>query len=255
VAGYTYSQYARRGFNELVIVAFFSLVLILGLSTITRREKETEKRVYSGLSVSIVALVMIILLSAYQRISLAIDWHGFSRLRLYPRVFLVWLGILLIAVVTLEILRKERYFAFAALLASVGFAGSLTLTNVDSAIVRHNVPRVLQGKNLNVAHLASLSFDAVPALVEAYNSSLYPQAVHEGIGAALVCYLDSDSLPGSYDGDWRAFNLSRWQAHNALQNIQSSLQDYGIKRYPWRVRTPSNSLYECHYDSRAEEDQ
>ena len=40
VAGYTYSQYARRGFNELVIVAFFSLVMILGLSTITRREKE-----------------------------------------------------------------------------------------------------------------------------------------------------------------------------------------------------------------------
>ena len=118
--------------------------MILGLSTITRREKETEKRFYSGLSIGIVALVMIILVSAYQRISLAIDWHGFSRLRLYPQVFLVWLGILFVSVVILEIFRQERYFAFAAVLASLGFAVSLTFMNVDDAIVKHNVPRVLE---------------------------------------------------------------------------------------------------------------
>jgi hypothetical protein len=252
VTGYTYSQYARRGFNELVIVAFFSLVMILGLSTITQREKETEKRVYSGLGTGLVALVMIILVSAYQRISLAIDWHGFSRLRLYPRVFLIWLAVLLLAVVLLEIFQRERYFAFAAILASLGFAVSLTLTNVDAAIVRHNVPRVLEGKNLNVSHLASLSFDAVPALVEEYTSSSYSQDVHEGIGAALLCYLNTDSFPGAYDRDWRAFNLSRWRAHIALQSVQASLQEYGIKRFPWRVRTPGNALYECHYDSSRE---
>ena len=254
VAGYSYSQYARRGFNELVIVAFFSLVMILGFSTVTHREKQAEKRVYSGLSVGIVALVMVILVSAYQRISLAIDWHGFSRLRLYPRVFLIWLGVLLVAVVVLEIFHRERNFAFAAVLASLGFAVSLTLMNVDAAIVKHNVPRVLQGKNLNVAHLASLSVDAVPALVDEYHSTVYSQDVHEGIGAALLCYLNNDSLPGAYDRDWRAFNLSRWRAHNALQTVQASLQEYGIKRFPWRVRTPSNALYECHYDSSMEED-
>ena len=254
VAGYSYSQYARRGFNELVIVAFFSLVMILGLSTVTHREKPTEQRVYSGLSVGIVALVMVILVSAYQRISLAIDWHGFSRLRLYPRVFLIWLGILLVAVVVLEIFHRERNFAFAAVMASLGFAVSLTLMNVDAAIIKHNVPRVLTGKNLNVAHLASLSVDAVPALVEEYNSTSYSQEVHEGIGAALLCYLNDDSLPGAYDRDWRAFNLSRWRAHYALQTVQASLQEYGIKRFPWRVRTPSNVLYECQYDSSAEQD-
>ncbi len=256
VAGYTYSQYARRGFNELVAVAFFSLVMILGLSTVTRRENETEKRVYSGLSVVIVALVMVILVSAYQRISLAIDWHGFSRLRLYPRVFLVWLGILLVTVVVLEIFRRERYFAFAAVLASLGFAVSLAAVNVDAAIVKHNVPRALQGKVLNVAHLASLSWDAVPALVAEYQSTSYSPSVHEGLGAALACYLHSDLQPGAYNTDWRSFNLSRWQAHNALQQVQPFLQAYGIndKKWPVRARTPSNVLYECYYYDRGAED-
>ncbi|HLO32481.1 MAG TPA: DUF4173 domain-containing protein [Anaerolineales bacterium] len=256
VAGYTYSQYARRGFNELVIVAFCSLVMILGLSTVTRREHETEKRIYSGLSVGIVALVMVILVSAYQRISLAIDWHGFSRLRIYPRVFLVWLGVLLVAVVLLEIFRRERYFAFAAVLASLGFAISLTLVNVDAAIVKHNVPRVLQGKNLNVAHLASLSADAVPALVQEYQSTVYPQSVHEGLGAALACYLYAYSSSGVDANDWRSFNLSRWQAYDALRQVQFSLQDYGMNdnRWPVRARTPSNVLYDClYYDSTEEE--
>lgn len=250
VEGYSYSQYARRGFNELVIVAFFSLVLILGLSALTRREKDAQKKIYSGLSVIVVALVMVILVSAYQRISLAIDWHGFSRLRLYPRVFLIWLGILLVVVAVLELLRRERYFALAAVLASIGFAVSLSLINVDAAIVSHNVPRTLHNRNLNVAHLASLSMDAVPALVKEFNSSAYPQWVHEGIGAALTCYLHQDSMQELDWNDWRSYNLSRWQAHAALQNVEKYLQEYSLNdREYWdiKVKTPGHIWYPCHY--------
>ncbi len=257
VEGYTYSQYARRGFNELVTVAFFSLVLILGLSSLSRRDNEMQRRTYSILSITLVALVIVILISAYQRISLAIDWHGYSRLRLYPRIFLVWLGLLLITVAVLELVRRERYFAFAAVLASVGFAVSLTLFNVDAAIVKHNVPRTLQGKTLNVAHLASLSPDAVPALAEEFYSNAYSKEVHEGIGAALTCYLNEDSQYEKSTDDWRSFNLSLWQAHATLQNAEKDLQDYGVnaQRY-WsvKVRTPSNVWYECTYYSGAEED-
>lgn len=247
VQGFTYSQYARRGFNELVVVAFFSLVLILGLSTITRRADEAQKRVYSGLSVGVVALVMVILVSAYQRISMAIDWHGFSRLRLYPRIFLIWLGILLVAVVVLEIFRRERYFAFAVVLACIGFAVSLTLVNIDAAIVRHNVPRILKGKNLNVAHLASLSVDAVPALVDEY--FLLPVSKREGVGAVLACYRYRESRPHIVEEDWRSFHLSERQAHQALERIRPYLAGYVIKYDGWpdKVRTPSGKLYDCWY--------
>jgi len=104
------------------------------LNTITRRESELQRRLYSGLSVAIVALVLVILLSAAYRLNLAMEWHGFSRLRLYPRVFLIWVGILFAVVVALEIFQRERYFAFAALLAAFGFAISLCLVNVDARL-------------------------------------------------------------------------------------------------------------------------
>jgi hypothetical protein len=244
----TYSQYARSGFNELVAVAFFSLLMILGLSTITRRTSELQRRIYSGLSVAIVALVLVILDSAFQRLALALDWHGYSRLRLYPQVFLIWVGILLVAVAALEIVRAERFFALAALLASLGFAVSLSLFNVDAAIVSHNVQRAAQGKYFNVTHLASLSSDAVPVLVDEFEHDNLATAIHEGIGAALACFLNAAPDPNEARTDWRSFNHSRWQADQALAQVRPALQGYRVKGsgHSLSVLTPGQVEYVCY---------
>jgi hypothetical protein len=249
VEGFTYSQYARRGFNELLMVAFFSLLMIVVLSISTKRESQIQKRVYSGFSVALAGLVLIILVSSYQRLMLAIDWHGFSRLRLYPRVFLIWVGLLFIAVVLLETFRQERFFTFAALLASLGFAVSLSLVNVDASIVRHNLWRATQGKHLNVQHLASLSTDAVPALVDEFSNPALSTATREGVGAAALCY--TQTMQDIPMGNWRYFNYSHWKAAQALAEIQDDLAGYrlNVKKTPARVRAPSNKLYECPSDS------
>lgn len=256
VAGYTYSQYARRGFNELVTVAFFSLVLILGLNSLTHWENELQRKIHTGLNILLIALVLVILVSAYQRIALGIEWHGFSRLRLYPRIFLIWLGMLFVAVAVLEVARQERFFAFAVVLAAIGFAVSVTLFNIDAATVKHNVFRAWHGKNLNVPHLASLSTDAIPALAEEFLSPALPESTREGVGAILACYRYFEDYPHVSPYDWRSFNLSRWRAHEALQSIRPHLAGYVIRynKWPVRVRTPGNILYDCQdYTSREDD--
>jgi hypothetical protein len=247
--GFTYSQYARRGFNELTAVASISLILVLGLSTITKRQTSFQRRSFSALSITILTLVLIILASAYQRLALAIDWHGYSRLRVYPQIFLIWVGILFAVVVILEVSRRERYFAVAAILAAMGFALSLNFFNVDSSIVSHNVMRASQGRHFNVPYLASLSTDAIPALADKFQDPALPITIHEGIGAALLCYQQSNlaSEPPVYD--WRSFNVSKWRMMQSLDNLSAQLQNYrvsdGNKQRPVRVRTPGNVLYEC----------
>jgi hypothetical protein len=248
VEGFTYSEYARSGFSELISVAFFSLLMILGLGTITGRESDRQKRIYSGLSVGIAGLVIVILVSAYQRLMLAIDWHGFSRLRLYPRVFLIWVGILFVAVIVLEIIHRERFFAFAMLLAAFGFAVSLSVINVDASIARHNVYRTIEGKHFNVNYLTSLSSDAIPGLAEAFMDPSLPVVTHDGVGAALLCYIHYDAYENYSTPDWRSFNYSRWQAVNALNNVKEHLQGYRVndRLRPILVETPNHEfLYEC----------
>lgn len=248
VAGFTYSQYARRGFNELLVVAFFSLALILGLSSLTKRQTENQKRIYSALNIVLVALVMIILVSAYQRIELGIGWHGYSRLRLYPKIFLVWLALLFITVAVLELVRNQRFFAFAALMASFGFGASLYFFNIDDSIIERNVYRAWNGKNLNVPHLASLSEDAIPLLAREflYNDKI-PSETREGLGAALACYRYFEGRSHITTYDWRSYNWSSSQAAQTLDFISPYLSGYVVKydKYPVSVRTPGGKLYEC----------
>jgi len=249
---YTYSEYARSGFNELISVAFLSLLVIIGLGSLTQREASWQKRVYSGLSVGIALLVIVILVSAYQRLMLAISWHGFSRLRLYPNVFLIWVGVLFVAVIVLEVLRRERHFALAMLLAAFGFAITLSILNVDAAIARHNSYVFNEERpDINVNYLTTLSTDAIPGLVQAFNDPGLSEFRRTGVGAALKCYLQS-SWYKDYDWyTWRGFSYSRRAAVNALNQVAPSLQGYQVNEPQYRgqnyeVTTPDGKIsYPC----------
>jgi hypothetical protein len=246
VQGYTYSEYARRGFGELVTVAFISLLLFLGLSAVVKRQNQTQRWVFSGLGLGMLALVGVMLASAFQRLVLYEAAYGFSRLRAYTHIFMIWLGVLLAVVLVLDILRKERAFALAALLACIGFAATLTLLNVDGFIVRQNVARAAAGESLDVAYLASLSPDSVPALVAAYQAQTLPQVARDAAGAALVCHEQASS--GSGDQNWRSFTLSRWWADQALRQVQSRLDTYQLLQGDGalKVLTPGSSTYNCY---------
>src|SRR5512143_2608327 len=116
------------------------------------------------------------LISAYQRLVLYESAYGFSRLRTYTHVFMIWLGLLLIAVVVLEMTRHERAVGLAMLVAALGFIVSLGLLNVDAFIVEQNIQREVQrveesassqnGVTLDAQYFLDLSDDAVPPLVD-----------------------------------------------------------------------------------------
>ncbi len=246
--GLTDSEYARRGFGELAVVAFLSLLMILGLSIITSRSTRTQQRVFSILSAVLVMLVMVILVSAYQRLRLNEMAHGFFRLRTYSHVFYIWLALLLAAVAILEILHRERAFALAALIASLGFTISLTALNVDAFTAQQSVIRASNRYHFNIPDLAALSEDSLPTFVDAYLNPKLPQSLHEQIGVILTCRGNAYVPPAAPVGDWRSFNFSRWQAEQAMAKAKPYLQGYSIneERYPMRVHTPySAGYFEC----------
>jgi hypothetical protein len=249
IQGYTYAEYARRGFTELVAAAFFSLLLFLGLSGIVKRQNPTQRWVFSGMGLGMVALVGVMLISAFQRLVLYESAYGFSRIRIYTHVFMIWLGLLLAVVVVLDILQRERAFALAVLLASIGFAATLTFINVDGFIVRQNVARAPEGKGLDVAYLSSLSTDSIPVLVAEFQDQSLPGLTRDAVGAALVCHAQRNT--GGGDNDWRAFTLSRWQANLALKKIQSQLDQYQFvdTAWPYKILTPGSVYYECYQTS------
>lgn len=242
IEGYTFSEYARKGFGELVAVAFFSLLMLLGLGAITRRDAESQRRVFSGLGIALVGLVIVMLVSAYQRLVLYEEAYGFSRLRTYTHVFMIWLALLLITVVFLEITRRERMAALAMLIASLGFVISINVLNVDSFIVKQNIQRELRGVDveLDSQYFLGLSDDAVPALADAFVDKSLPSHVNNKIGAALTC-MRYDREQADRDYPWQGFHFSRYNADLAFARIDKKLDTYKITSTDWPVMVTSSS--------------
>lgn len=247
VEGYTYAEYARRGFGELVAVAFFALVMLLSLSGVTRRETDTQRKIYSGLGIALVALLIVMLLSAYQRLNLYEAAYGFSRLRTYTHVFLVWIGLLLVATMMLEMIHKERMFAFAMLIASFGFAISLPILNVDAFIVKQNIQRELKGgdvEELDSQYFVQLSDDAIPPLVKALQAPNLPDPIHEKVTAALACIRYSRS---TRESSWQSLHLARLNADNALAFVKTEIDAFDIddSEYPFKAVAPNGDEFPC----------
>lgn len=242
IEGYTFSEYARKGFGELVAVAFFSLLMLLGLGAITRRDVESQRRVFSGLGIALVGLVIVMLVSAYQRLVLYEEAYGFSRLRTYTHVFMIWLALLLVTVVFLEITRRERIAALAMVIASLGFVISINVLNVDSFIVKQNIQRELRGVDveLDSQYFLGLSDDAVPALAEAFVDKSLPSHVNDKIGAALTC-MRYDREQADRDYSWQGFHFARYNADLAFARIDKKLDAYKITSTDWPVMVTSSS--------------
>lgn len=251
--GYTYAEYARRGFGELVMVAVGSLLLLLVLSALTNRRSGWQQGLFSALSAMLVGLVMVILLSAYQRLILYEAAYGFSRLRTYTHVFLVWIGVLLVAILLLEIFQRERRFALAILVTSFGFVVTLNLVNVDGLIVRQNLAREIQRRTsqetefvaLDETYFLQLSPDAIPLMTQYLQGHSLPDEVTVKVAAVLACFQHRGSLQQPLP--WQAFNGSNVRARQALVSVAETLENYPVvedERGVW-VSLPAGEEFFC----------
>jgi hypothetical protein len=241
--GFTYAEYARRGFFELVFVAVLSLMLFFGLGALAHRKNAKQRRMFSSLGIVLVGLLGIILYSAFLRLSMYEMAYGFSRLRAYTHVFMVWLGVLLFLTAILEVLRKSRGFASALLFVSIGFTASLAIINVDAFIVKQNVARTQSGYELDVYYLTGLSDDAVPALAELYSNEQNPE-IRAELGAVLLCKDYQAKRQHKYD--WRSYHIARANARSLLEQYHDQLSQYRVIEGRTGVIIIGEKEYECY---------
>jgi hypothetical protein len=239
IEGFTYAEYARRGFFELLAVAIISNILFYTLSRVTARKTKAQKRLFSGLSLTLVVLVGIILFSAFTRLTLYEDAYGFTRLRTFTHVFIIWTGVLLIALGILEITKKMKRLPVVLIVSLIGFGLAINFLNVDRVIVRHNIQRAQTqitaktGDRLDSAYLSELSFDSIPPVRDYYLSEGVQSDLREALGAILACQWATLDLPQKTP--WTSWHYARSRAINQLKALETDLADYRIyqSENPW----------------------
>lgn len=183
--GLTYAEYARRGFFELVAVAVLALGLALWLDKVTARGTQREHRIFQALALVIVGLNTVMLLSASQRMFLYESEYGFTHLRVFTHVAMLWIGVLFVFFLLALFRVKRNVFSLGVLLVAIGYLGMLNLMNVDLYIAQNNINRFYNGQALDLRFLTMLSADATPAVLAFYDAAGDNADVQEWAGQWL----------------------------------------------------------------------
>ncbi len=214
-AGLTYAEYARTGFFQLLAVAAITLAVLLGLRAATDLSDPAARRRFTVLAEAAVSLTLIIVVVAVARLGLYEDAFGLTMLRLFSKVFAVWIGVVfvLLALDLAGLGRRRAWLPTTAVSVGLVVLFALNVSNPEAMVVRHNVAFAERSGRFDPVYLTDLSDDAVPALVDAL-PRLDPEA--RRMVLARVCTMGSAGQPTR---SWWSFNGARDAAVEARNQV------------------------------------
>lgn len=142
--GYNYSEFARRGFFELCVIAVINLcVITLMQALVKRHEGDRRPKALRVYTVIISVFTLLLITSALSKMILYINELGMTQLRVYTSWFMILLAIIFVMIIVLQI--KEFAFWKVLFAAFTVMMGVLCFGNVDGAIARYNVSAYQSG--------------------------------------------------------------------------------------------------------------
>ena len=196
-ADLTRAEYARAGFFQLVWAAGLTLVVLLGLRSITVRTRGPARARLTALSLSVILLTLGLVVSSLVRLALYNDAFGLTMLRLSSMVFAGWVGLVLVLVGADFIASGLRGWLPVAVAASaLVVLAAVNVGNPEAFVARHNLTMTTE-VGVDYQYLDTLTTDATPAFAT--------YADRSPVVRALACRPDPDR------SIWSA-NHSRWNA-------------------------------------------
>ena len=212
IPDYTYAEYARRGFAELIVVTVINLsVLLIGLR-FTKNDGKLDRLVLA-LRCLLVLCTVIMLYSAHLRLGLYEEAYGYTYARIFAHTFI---GLLfgLFIITFYKFWRKEfplvKAFAIAALLAYT----TLNYVNVDAIIARKNIDRYFSTGKIDLDYLQELSYDAIPELAR-----LSAAGDEDTAAKKIAEFLHNKRAELRSESSWQSYNYSKAKAKRILSRI------------------------------------
>ena len=161
-----YSEFARKGFFQLMIVSLINIVMILKVNN--KNLKETEKQVEYKKIMCILMIIftLVIIISAFVRMTLYQQNYGYTRLRVLVDWTLITEIILLIPTVIYILKNKinliKTYFVIILTMYCI-----VNFINIDKFIVKNNIDRYKETGNIDLNYLIEMNnSDLVDQLLE-----------------------------------------------------------------------------------------
>lgn len=226
--GFTYAEYARKGFFELLLVSLLTYFFIWASERSIKREKDRHSKAFIALAAGLVLQTLIILVSSHQRLSLYEQAFGFTQSRFYAHVIILWIAVMLI--VFLYTIFNQRYVGIltrSTIITAIIFLIGINIINPDALIARNNIERAGQSEAhpLDIWYLSRLSDDAVPEIVGLLDEQ---QPINDGVQMSVArnLYWRRDRrLNSTWGNKWQAWNMARRRAGKLLEENRDMLEE------------------------------
>ena len=215
--GMTFADYARAGFFELATASGLLLPVLLGLHWATNQTDAGAVKAFRVLATIQIALLFVVMSSAMLRMHLYETAFGLTEMRLYTVAFMGWLAIVFVWLAASVLRGKTDRFAFGALMAAFGVLFCVHVVNPDGLIAATNTRLAATTHRFDGCYTATLSDDAVPALVDALPGLTPAQQ-------ATVAQSVLSSTPPAHI-DWRTWNLGKAMAWNVVESHTPALRE------------------------------
>ena len=227
--GFTYAEYARKGFWELVAVTVINLSIFLTGMKLVNKENRIAYLLVRILLSLLVIFSINMLVSANYKMSLYEAVYGLTYLRIFVHYFMALLLVLFLLALAKNFWPKVPLVK-TYIVVTLVFYVVLNFINVDRIIARNNIKMFNKTGRIDYYYLQQLSDDAVPELIRFADRS--SPEISRQIKANLV----AKKLELSGPAPWQSFNYSRYKAKQAL------LEDYRAKApgKTWTQLTPKS---------------
>lgn len=163
--GYTYAEYARKGFFELCFVCCINLAVIAGIGFFARKTGSEKPLMLKIYSIYLCLCSLFLAGTAIAKMFLYIQYYGMTRLRIYT----TWFMFLLVIGFVVIIIKQFRYTLNIGKTAFIAFTvmfGLLCFSRPDAWMTRYNANQYLNGKleRFDKSMTYGLSIDAWSAL-------------------------------------------------------------------------------------------
>ena len=212
IPDYTYAEYARRGFSELIVVTVINLsILLIGLR-FTQNGGRLDRLVLV-LRCLLVLCTTIMLYSAHLRLKLYEEAYGYTYARIFAHTFIGFLFVLFMLTLY-KFWRGElplvKAFAIAALLAYT----TLNYVDVDAIIARKNIERYFETGKIDLDYLQKLSYDAIPELMR-----LRTPDDEDIVSKTIAVFLRNKQAELHSKSSWQSYNFSKAKAKRILSEL------------------------------------
>lgn len=195
--GYTYAQYAREGFFQLLFVCVMNIAIVLFFLGCFK-----ENLLLKILLTVISGCTYIMLASSALRMWMYIREYRLTFLRIFVLWFLALLAVLLVGVIILIYTERFPMFRYLLVVASIFYIG-FSFAHPDYWVAKYNLTHPYSySYETEDKYLQYLSADAAPAIVECKEPWVYDY---------------KERMLDNYNSSLRKFNFSSWNAYRLFR--------------------------------------